>query len=232
MLNDIMVLPFFYPAVWLLICACLFGFLQSLFPLDPTPRPIRRDIWMDIGYWMLGPSVYASIGAFLIGAGFIVLFGGNLDAAVTWSNTGAPWLADWPLWLQALGVLIVTDISLYWTHRLFHSNALWRFHAIHHAPETLDWLHSVRFHPINLIFHSIFANAVALWIGFPPAAVAVLAPFNVLYSTMPGVPPLAPYRCGRRRLQELCCDLFILGPSVWHLLHAKGSKADEFGPDR
>ncbi len=184
MLNDIMGLPFVYPAVWLLICACLFGFLQSLFPLDPTPRPIRRDIWMDIGYWMLGPSVYASIGALLIGAGFVVLFGGNLDAAVAWSNTEAPWLADWPLWLQALGVLIVTDISLYWTHRLFHSNALWRYHAIHHAPETLDWLHAVRFHPINLIFHSIFANAVALWIGFPPAAVAVLAPFNVLYSTM------------------------------------------------
>ncbi|GBF57892.1 hypothetical protein PbB2_01562 [Candidatus Phycosocius bacilliformis] len=184
MVNDILNLPIVHAGMWLLICACLFGFLQSLFPLDTTRRPLRRDIWMDIGYWMLGPMFYGTLSTMLIAGGFLVLFGGNMEAAVAWSKAGAPWLADWPLWLQALGVLIVTDISLYWTHRLFHSNALWRIHAIHHAPETLDWLHAVRFHPINTVFHSIFANAVALWMGFPPAAIAVLVPFNVLYSAM------------------------------------------------
>lgn len=169
MLNDFLSLPIVTSAMWLLLCACLFGFLQSLFPLDTTRRPIRRDVWMDIGYWMLGPTFYGAIGGMLIAGGFTVLFAGNMEAAIAWSNTGAPWVADWPLWLQALGVLIVTDISLYWTHRLFHSNALWRYHAIHHAPETLDWLHAVRFHPVNIIGHTIFANALALWVGFPPA---------------------------------------------------------------
>jgi sterol desaturase/sphingolipid hydroxylase (fatty acid hydroxylase superfamily) len=170
--------------MWLLICGCLFGALQHLTPLDRHQAQIRPDSRIDLIYWLGAPMIYASLGGSLTIFGLLVIFGGNVAAAVAWSQTGAGFIRDWPLWAQALGVLIVTDISMYWTHRLFHTGRLWRYHAVHHAPTSLDWLHAVRFHPVNMLFHGLLANSIALWMGFPPLAIAALAPFNVLYSSL------------------------------------------------
>lgn len=170
--------------VWLIICGCLFATLQHLSPLNPHQAQVRPDSRIDLIYWLGAPLLYSGIGGGLTIFGLLVIFGGNVDAAVAWSIAGSGLIRDWPLWAQALGVLVVTDMSLYWTHRLFHTGRLWRYHAIHHAPTSLDWLHAVRFHPVNMIFHGLLANALALWVGFPPAAIAILGPFNILYSCM------------------------------------------------
>jgi sterol desaturase/sphingolipid hydroxylase (fatty acid hydroxylase superfamily) len=179
-----MINQLFSSAIWLVSCAGLFSALQYLFPHDKAQRAVRSDSWIDVFYWILVPFGYALASSSLLVAGFFVLFQGDLDAALAWSQNGADWLKGWPFWAQVLGVLVVTDISMYWTHRLFHQGNLWKYHAIHHAPESLDWLHSVRFHPVNMVFHGILANALAMWIGFPPLAVAALGPFNILYSCM------------------------------------------------
>ncbi len=170
--------------MWLIICGCLFGLLQHLTPLNPHQTHVRDDARIDMIYWLGAPLLYSSVGGGLTIFGLLVIFGGDIDAAVNWGTTGSGLIAGLPLWAQALGVLIVTDISMYWTHRAFHTGRLWRYHAVHHAPTSLDWLHAVRFHPINMIFHGLLANSLALWIGFPPAAIAFLGPFNVLYSCM------------------------------------------------
>jgi sterol desaturase/sphingolipid hydroxylase (fatty acid hydroxylase superfamily) len=169
---------------WFLLCAALFGGLQHLMPHDRTQPAIRRDWWVDAVYWIGGPVVYAGVGMAIIIVGLLAIFGGDTDAAVAYAQEGAAWSQDVPLWLLAIGALIVTDISMYWTHRLFHTGRLWKYHAIHHAPESLDWMHAVRFHPVNYVFHGLVANAFAIWVGFPPAALIALAPFNILYSAM------------------------------------------------
>jgi sterol desaturase/sphingolipid hydroxylase (fatty acid hydroxylase superfamily) len=183
-LPDTITGPIMGSCMWLIICGCLFGLLQHLTPLNPDQKQVRPDSRVDVIYWLGAPLLYGSIGGGLTIFGLLVIFGGNIEAAVAWSTTGSGLIKDWPLWAQALGVLVVTDISMYWTHRLFHTGRLWRYHAIHHAPISLDWLHAVRFHPVNMIFHGLLANSIALWIGFPPAAIAFLGPFNVLYSAM------------------------------------------------
>jgi sterol desaturase/sphingolipid hydroxylase (fatty acid hydroxylase superfamily) len=73
---------------------------------------------------------------------------------------------------------------MYWSHRFFHTARMWKYHAVHHAPESLDWMHAVRFHPVNYVCHGLMATVIALWIGFPPAALIALTPFNVLFSAM------------------------------------------------
>lgn len=176
--------PILWSAMWLVICGCLFGFLQHLTPLDPHQRQLRADSRVDIIYWLGAPVIYGSVGGGLTIAGFLLIFNGDIDAAVAWSKTGSAYIGALPFWAQVLGVLIVSDISMYATHRLFHTSALWRFHAIHHSPTSLDWLHAVRFHPVNMIFHGLIANSITMWIGFPPLAIAALGPFNVLYSAM------------------------------------------------
>jgi sterol desaturase/sphingolipid hydroxylase (fatty acid hydroxylase superfamily) len=58
----------------------------------------------------------------------------------------------------ALAVVIVL-LGSYWGHRLSHTVPfLWRFHAVHHSIEQMDWLASGRLHP----FDSAFTNACFL----------------------------------------------------------------------
>jgi sterol desaturase/sphingolipid hydroxylase (fatty acid hydroxylase superfamily) len=46
-----------------------------------------------------------------------------------------------PLWLQIIEILLITDFVQYWAHRAFHRIPfLWKFHAIHHSAERMDWL--------------------------------------------------------------------------------------------
>jgi sterol desaturase/sphingolipid hydroxylase (fatty acid hydroxylase superfamily) len=176
--------PMLVATLWLLVCVGLFGTLQHLFPHDRAQPMVRKDAWVDAVYWIGAPLAYGGVSLGMMAGGLAVIFQGDAQAIRAHMTNGADWADGQPLWLLALGVLIVTDFSMYWTHRLFHAGRLWRYHAIHHAPEHLDFLHAARFHPVNFIAHGVFANALALWIGFPPAAIAALAPFNILYSAM------------------------------------------------
>ncbi|MBV9077313.1 MAG: sterol desaturase family protein, partial [Methylobacteriaceae bacterium] len=91
-------------------------------------------------------------------------------------------LAGLNFWAQVAVYVIGVDLILYCTHRLFHSMALWRYHAIHHAPEHLDWTSATRFHPVNVIFHGVLADCTMLSLGIAPEVLAWLAPFNVAMS--------------------------------------------------
>jgi len=89
-----------------------------------------------------------------------------------------------PLWCQCLAILLIQDVLLYAIHRLFHTRAGWRFHAVHHSPEVLDWTSTQRFHPVNAIAEFALADAVVLLLGFSPMALAILGPINLVYSGM------------------------------------------------
>ncbi|MDB5510756.1 MAG: sterol desaturase family protein [Enterovirga sp.] len=91
-------------------------------------------------------------------------------------------LAGLSFWVQLPIYLLLADFMMYWTHRLFHGASLWRYHAIHHAPEHLDWTSATRFHPLNIFFHSVLADAVLLLLGISPAVLIFLGPFNVAMS--------------------------------------------------
>jgi hypothetical protein len=50
-----------------------------------------------------------------------------------------------------LGILVVADLTQYWVHRLFHTiPLLWRFHAVHHSAESMDWLAGARIHFVDI----------------------------------------------------------------------------------
>jgi sterol desaturase/sphingolipid hydroxylase (fatty acid hydroxylase superfamily) len=61
-------------------------------------------------------------------------------------------VASQPLWLQFVEALVVADLFAYGAHRLFHAVPwLWRFHAIHHSSERLDWLAGSRLHIVDIV---------------------------------------------------------------------------------
>lgn len=60
------------------------------------------------------------------------------------------WAAQMPMGLRLLAAMVVGEIGAYWGHRLSHEIPfLWRFHAIHHSSEEMDWLVSSRAHPVD-----------------------------------------------------------------------------------
>lgn len=60
-------------------------------------------------------------------------------------------LGAWPLVVQIVVTVVVTDFANYWAHRGLHRvRALWAFHSVHHSSERLDWLATSRVHPLDL----------------------------------------------------------------------------------
>ncbi len=131
--------------LWLAILAAIFVPLERLFALHP--RPIWRPRMIeDLGFYFLSSFVPA----FLLGIPIVFL--------VTIAHRIVPagyfgWLDSLPLWLRLLATFVVGEIGFYWGHRWSHEvPVLWRFHAVHHSPEGLDWLVNTRAHPIDMVF--------------------------------------------------------------------------------
>ena len=54
-----------------------------------------------------------------------------------------------PVAKMLLGVALF-DLAIYWAHRWAHEVPfLWRFHAIHHSNERMDWISGLRNHPLD-----------------------------------------------------------------------------------
>lgn len=69
-----------------------------------------------------------------------------------------------------IGVL-ACDLGTYLIHRLMHTPALWRLHALHHSDRELDWSTSFRHHPFEKIASSLLFGLWTVLIGIPIDAV-------------------------------------------------------------
>ena len=78
--------------------------------------------------------------------------------------------------------LLLADFLAYWTHRVFHARWLWPFHAVHHSSTTVDWLSSVRLHPVNDVVARVVQVLPLYWMGFNAGALAAFVPFLTFYA--------------------------------------------------
>ncbi len=143
----------------------------------------KPDLVTDLLYVFLVPGFtsYVRIAFLIVLGGALALLAGvkDLDA---WVTDGHGIFASWPFWAQVAAYVILSDVMLYWTHRIFHGQDLWRYHAIHHSSEHLDWVSAFRFHPVNIIFHSVLVDTILLLAGIPPAVIVFLLPLQVFIS--------------------------------------------------
>jgi sterol desaturase/sphingolipid hydroxylase (fatty acid hydroxylase superfamily) len=88
-----------------------------------------------------------------------------------------------PFWLQALEVVLLSDVSIYWVHRWSHSNRfLWSFHRVHHTAERIDWLAAHREHPFDNLLTRATENLPLILLGFPLHTLAGFAMFRGLWA--------------------------------------------------
>jgi len=116
---------------------------EKLYPRKKGQRVRRPLLATDISFALLNPLLN------VFGIAAIIVIGG---LSLFW----LPGLAFRPLVSQVPGPLlpvvafVMFDFLGYWAHRWAHEvPTLWRFHAVHHSPEHMDWINGFRVHPFD-----------------------------------------------------------------------------------
>ena len=146
---------------------------EKIYPRRRGQRIRRPLVTTDISFALLGPllNVFAIIA--------IVVIGG---LSLFW----LPGLAISPLvaMLPAAALpfvgFVLFDFVGYWTHRFAHEVPfMWRFHAVHHSPEHMDWVSGFRIHPFDGV---VIAPAFffLLGAGFDAELAGVFAVFQII----------------------------------------------------
>ncbi len=118
-----------------------------------------------------------------------------------------------PQWLAAIEVLVLSDMLIYWGHRLQHTNNfLWRFHKVHHSAETLDWLAAHREHPLDSIYTVALVNLPAMVLGFDLSVLSMVVAFRGIWAI---------YIHSNVRMPIGWLRLFIGAPELHHWHHDK-----------
>jgi sterol desaturase/sphingolipid hydroxylase (fatty acid hydroxylase superfamily) len=142
------------------------------------------NVLVDLCYWFIVPlfNKYVKLILLVIGAQLVLGLHSAEEQRAYFEN-GFGFFGELPVMLQALLLLIFSDIMLYWIHRGFHTSRMWKIHAIHHSSEDLDWASAARFHPLNIWGAFLFVDVCMMMLGFAPEAFVLLIPFNMFYST-------------------------------------------------
>jgi sterol desaturase/sphingolipid hydroxylase (fatty acid hydroxylase superfamily) len=163
-------------AASLLFLAVLFRPLEMAFPARPGQRFFRPAWGVDLCFFL---------GQYLLWNGLVL--GLMLQARRGLDGIVPPGfrtsVATQPWWVQALEVVLLSDILIYWGHRLQHRvGFLWRFHSVHHSAEHLDWLAAHREHPLDTLYTVGLVNLPAFVLGFPIETIGLFIAFRGLWA--------------------------------------------------
>ena len=151
----------------LVLYSAVFVPLERLFALRPEQSVFRRQWPVDLTYFFIN-SLLIEVLTILTLKPAVIFF----DWARVEPVRGA--VALLPLPAQVLALLLVADFTQYWVHRAFHrSRWLWRFHAIHHSIEQMDWLAGSRLHLVDVIATRGLTYVPIFVLGFSEPALMV-----------------------------------------------------------
>jgi lathosterol oxidase len=153
----------------LFLLALVFVPLERAFARRREQAILRAGWRTDLAHFFVS-HVGVQLLTFLTMAPAVVAF-----ALLRWPALDAlrAWVAAQPTALQLAAALVVADLGGYAAHRAFHAVPfLWRFHAIHHSSEAMDWLAGSRLHLVDVVGTRAAAFAPLLLLGFSPAALS------------------------------------------------------------
>ena len=159
----------------LLFLALMFAPIERAFPAKKQ-KFFRPEWWTDLAFFL---------GQYLLWSGLVLgalqFFQGWLDRAMPLHFRAA--VAAQPWWAQVIEMVVLSDFTIYWGHRLQHRVGwLWRFHRVHHSAEHLDWLAAHREHPVDSIYTMGLINLPAFVLGFPLETLAGFIAFRGLWA--------------------------------------------------
>jgi sterol desaturase/sphingolipid hydroxylase (fatty acid hydroxylase superfamily) len=152
---DWLVLDFFFTGI-------VFISLERIFPrVVPDQRVLREGWRLDLAYFSVN---HLLIGAFLLISTHFAhdAFGWAVNAWVQAKVNALPGIVRFIL------VILAADAVEYASHRAYHEvPLLWRFHAVHHSPQRMDWLSGSRLHLGEILATRCLVLVPIFLLGFP-----------------------------------------------------------------
>ncbi len=132
-------------SAWLLILLTIFIPVERLFPLQ-RQRVVRKEFFVDLLYYFLNNLLPKAL---MIAPMALVAWAARHVMPAGFVS----YVATLPLWAKFAAAMVVGETGFYWGHRWTHEVPfLWRFHAVHHSAEEMDWLVNTRAHPLDMVF--------------------------------------------------------------------------------
>ena len=161
----------------LLVMTIVFSPVERFWPLHPDQRTFRPQ-WSTDAFYFVATHLPAQL---------ITM------AMVVPSAYAARWLAipglvqtvgSLPFLIQLPLAIVVADLSQYIIHRAFHRIPfLWKFHAIHHSIETMDWVAGSRSHYVDILITRGLIMIPMTVFGFSQATMAGYLVFVSFHAT-------------------------------------------------
>ncbi len=193
----------------LLVLAALFVPLERLWPVRKAPL-LRRGWKTDVAHFFFSHTLQQL--ALVLTIGLIVSVVDPFAASVVQTQPAA---------LQVVEALLLVELIGYGMHRAFHAvPVLWRIHAVHHSSEQLDWLASLRVHPLDQTLTRSVQFLVLTLLGFP---VTIFAGATVLLGLW------AIFLHANVRFRFGVLERFIATPAFHHWHHARAARGNYAG---
>jgi sterol desaturase/sphingolipid hydroxylase (fatty acid hydroxylase superfamily) len=152
----------------------VFGPLERVFPARRGQPALRPELATDLAFFLGQQLVFAGLAV-----AFLVCVAGLLAPVLPATS----WSHDLPLAARVGLALVLGDLVTYWFHRACHHvEFLWRFHAVHHSTEHLDFLAAHREHPVDGALTQLCVNLPAIALGLSFAELGGLVVFRGLWA--------------------------------------------------
>ena len=155
----------------------LFTPLEHLFPRRQGQALFRNEWREDLFYYLVS-SMLVQVLTFLSLAPSHLITEHTQWTAFRAAVGSQPWL------LQLVEIMFLTDLAQYWLHRAFHRvPALWRFHAVHHSAQSMDWLAGARMHFLEIVCLRGVTAIPMFTLGYEPSALQAYILIVYVYSS-------------------------------------------------
>jgi len=162
----------------LLMMSLIYVPLERLWPQYPKQGTFRKEWTLDVVYF-LSTHLPIQILSFL----FVL----PATMATKWfalSSTESL-LSQLPWVVQFLLAILIADLAQYAIHRTFHKVPfLWRFHAIHHNAQALDWIAGSRSHFVDVVVVRTTILTPLMVLGFSQSVVVAYLVFVTIHATL------------------------------------------------
>ena len=202
---------------WLVLLVAIFGPLEWLFALHPK-KFFRKQVGVDLGWYFINSLLPAALIALPL-----AILARSLDGLDPFGFYS--FVAGWPLWVKMLVAFFVNDVGAYWAHRATHVYPfLWKFHAVHHSAEEMDWLVNTRAHPFDMVFTRLAGLTPVYLLGLAQADGRGIDPAVALVTVAGTIWTFFIHSNVRFRFRPL--EWLISTPAFHHWHHTKDEHQD------
>lgn len=194
---------------------------ERISPLKPHWKLKRQSLKSDLKHLFLSAGIFDALGKMSSLALVIFLHKQFFEPAGLWQ--------DFHFLATFLIANVIGELLPYIYHRFSHTARegstiswfLWKVHAIHHLPTTMNWLKASWIHPINMFLNSVLKMAPLLLLGFSEEILFAVGVMHIV---------VAYISHANINTRTGFLDYLIVTPQLHHFHHSKLlNEAKNFG---